>query len=118
MIRFFNTSLQKTTFIIYILSLCPIIFYIFMIGVNNLSFYYMTVVNLFLGVLLFLFSNNTNKKFLVLPGIACLVFSVINILIIKIFNEKIAIICLLMSIFYFMQFYLERNYKIKSNKIL
>lgn len=109
--------MKKIISALFILSLLPIIcFVLFKKDVNDIYFYYLTMGTLMFGVVLYPLNLNfsSKKDFLIIPVIAYLIFSILNIFLIKSFDDKIAIVNLLIGLFSFGQYYLQQKSKHKN----
>ena len=109
--------MKKIISTLFILSLLPVIYFVlFKKDVDDISFYSLTMVILIFGVLLYPLNLNFNSKkdFLIIPVVTYLIFSIINIFLIKLFNDKIAIVNLLIGLFSFEQYYLQGKPKYKN----
>ncbi|MGC4129533.1 MAG: hypothetical protein QM564_08210 [Bergeyella sp.] len=111
--------MKKVISSLFILSLLPIIYFVlFQKEVSNLAFYYVTMATLIFGVMLYPLNLNFNSKkdFLIIPIAAYLVLSIANMFLMKEFNEKISVINLLMGLFSFGQYCLQKPQKTSANK--
>lgn len=109
--------MKKIISALFILSLLPIIYVVlFKKDVNDIYFYYLTMGTLMFGVVLYPLNLNfsSKKDFLIIPVIAYLIFSILNIFLIKSFDDKIAIVNLLIGLFSFGQYYLQQKSKHKN----
>ena len=109
--------MKKIISALFILSLLPIIYFVlFKKDVNDIYFYYLTMGTLMFGVVLYPFNLNfsSKKDFLIFPVIVYLIFSILNIFLIKSFDDKIAIVNLLIGLFSFGQYYLQQKSKHKN----
>src|SRR5690606_308000 len=109
--------MKKIISALFILSLLPIIYFVlFKKDVNDIYFYYLTMGTLMFGVVLYPLNLNFSykKDFLIIPVIAYLIFSILNIFLIKSFDDKIAIVNLLIGLFSFGQYYLQQKSKHKN----
>lgn len=109
--------MKKIIAALFILSLLPIIYVVlFKKDVNDIYFYYLTMGTLMFGVVLYPLNLNfsSKKDFLIIPVIAYLIFSILNIFLIKSFDDKIAIVNLLIGLFSFGQYYLQQKSKHKN----
>src|SRR5690606_35866353 len=109
--------MKKIISSLFILSLLPVIYFVlFKKDVDDISFYSLRMVILIFGVLLYPLNLNFNSKkdFLIIPVVTYLIFSIINIFLIKLFNDKIAIVNLLIGLFSFGQYYLQGKPKYRN----
>lgn len=111
--------MKKILSSLFVLSLLPLIYIVlFEQGTGSISFYNLTLLTLILGVALYPLdlSFNSKKDFMIIPVLVYLIFSIINFFLVKLFDEKIAIINLLIGLFSFGQYYLQKNKRLSNNE--
>jgi len=104
--------MKKTIFILFILSLLPIIYFIlYKEEINNRCFFYLTSIFFLFGTILYPFDSKFRsvEDFLVIPFVVYFIFLIIEIFIIRSFNEKISVFNMLFGAFGFTQYYLHKK---------
>lgn len=111
-------KLRRMLSAIFVISLIPIAsIIIFNLEITNIAFYSLTMISFILGF--FIYPLNLKftsiKDYMIIPLLVFLIFSILNVVFIKFFNERLSIINLLMGIFSFGQYILISK-RYKSNR--
>ncbi|MEP5934548.1 MAG: hypothetical protein ABJ218_05485 [Winogradskyella arenosi] len=106
--------MKKIFFTLFLIGLITFFFSLLFWEFENFSFYISTFGLTILGVLLYPFSNSfeTRSDFLFLPFIIFVIFSIINLVWIKSYEQSLSILNLIFGIFGFGMFYLKQRKKL------
>jgi len=104
--------MKKYIFILFILFLLPLIYFIlYKEEINNIYFFYLTAMIFLLGTILYPFDSKFGsvEDFLIIPFVVYFILLIIEIFIIRSFNEKISVFNILFGTFGFMRYYLHKK---------
>jgi len=104
--------MKKKIFVLFILFLLPTIYFVlYKEEINNTPFFYLTSIIFLFGAILYPFDNKFRsvEDFLIIPFVVYSIFLIIEIFIIRSFNEKISVFNLLFGAFGFTRYYLHKK---------